>query len=215
MKIKKIWHQYRQLILLIFFLLIFSVLAVGVIRKSLSSFDMIIYQFIIQFKTNWLTHFFKVITNFSNSICLLLICLLIIIFIKNKQKSQFVFLNLINIVLLNILLKELFSRPRPFELMLITENGYSFPSGHSMASMAFYGFIIYLICHSNWSKKSKMISNLLLSILILLIGISRIYLGVHYASDVIAGFSISMAYLLIYIYFVEKNKRWEDVKEKI
>ena len=90
-------------------------------------------------------------------------------------------------------------RPRPTEFRIIEETGYSFPSGHSMISMAFYGYLIYLIYKYVENKNVKWILISLLSILICLIGISRIYLGVHYTSDVLGGFLISISYLVIYI----------------
>jgi undecaprenyl-diphosphatase len=108
-------------------------------------------------------------------------------------------------VLLNQVLKRIIRRPRPTGINLIKENGFSFPSGHSMVSMAFYGVLIYLINKSKLNKETKLLLSLLLSILILFIGISRIYLGVHYASDVLAGFSLSLAYLIISIYIYEKT----------
>lgn len=100
--------------------------------------------------------------------------------------------------MLNLVLKNIVERPRPIGYRLIDETGYSFPSGHSMISTAFYGLIIYLIWKNVRNTKLKYISCILLALLILLIGISRIYLGVHYASDVIGGFTISIAYLIIF-----------------
>ena len=101
-------------------------------------------------------------------------------------------------------------RPRPTEYRIIEETGYSFPSGHSMVSMAFYGYLIYLIYKYVKNKYVKWISIVLLSILICAIGVSRIYLGVHYTSDVLGGFFISISYLIIYISAVNKFfiERW-------
>ena len=107
-------------------------------------------------------------------------------------------LNLTINFIFNQYLKLFFSRPRPVDLMIVEEKGYSFPSGHSMISMAFYGFIIFLIWKYLKNKKLKWLYTILLGILIVLVGTSRIYLGVHYASDVLAGFYFSIAYLIIY-----------------
>ena len=108
------------------------------------------------------------------------------------------------ITILNQILKRILQRPRPTEFRIIEETGYSFPSGHSMVSMAFYGYLIYLIYKYAKNKYIKWALITLLSILICSIGISRIYLGVHYTSDVLGGFLISVSYLIIYISFVNR-----------
>ena len=113
-------------------------------------------------------------------------------------------MNIAIIAILNQVLKRILQRPRPTEFRIIEETGYSFPSGHSMVSMAFYGYLIYLIYKYIKNKYVKCISIVLLSILICSIGISRIYLGVHYTSDVLGGFLISVSYLIIYIMFTNK-----------
>ena len=124
--------------------------------------------------------------------------------IKNKKIGVSIFSNLVIVTILNQLLKGILQRPRPTEYRIIEETGYSFPSGHSMISMAFYGYIIYLIYKYVKNKYIKWFSIVLLSILICSIGISRIYLGVHYTSDVLGGFLISISYLVIYISAVNK-----------
>lgn len=77
-----------------------------------------------------------------------------------------------------------------------------------MVSMAFYGYIIYLIYHKMKNPYLKYTVCFFLSMLIVLIGISRIYLGVHYASDVLAGFCVSIAYLIVFTTVTKKY--WEE-----
>lgn len=73
-----------------------------------------------------------------------------------------------------------------------------------MASLAFYGLLIYFIYKSNLNKKIKNLLIILLSILIILIGLSRIYLGVHYATDIISGFLLSTIFLIVFTHFTKK-----------
>ena len=96
-----------------------------------------------------------------------------------------------------IVLKNFFLRPRPNEFRLIEETGYSFPSGHAMASTAFYGLLIYIAHEKIENKILRNTICIMLGLLILLISISRIYVGVHYTSDVIAGTCFSIAYLIL------------------
>ncbi len=99
---------------------------------------------------------------------------------------------------LNQLLKFIIQRPRPVGYRIVEEKGFSFPSGHSMASTAFYGFLIYLVYKKVKNKYLKIGLIIFLTFLIFSIGVSRIYLGVHYTSDVLAGFCISISYLIIF-----------------
>ena len=95
-------------------------------------------------------------------------------------------------------------RPRPDHLRLIKQNGYSYPSGHSMISIAVYGFLIYYVYHKVKNKALKIALIILLSLLIILIGISRIYVGVHYPSDVLGGYTLSLLIIIVVILGVDK-----------
>ena len=161
--------------------------------------DVFVYRLVIlNLRSEPLTVFMKVTTNLSSAYVLIAIALGSLLFLKNKKIGLCISSNLVIATILNQLLKYIIQRPRPDGYRLIIESGYSFPSGHSMVSMAFYGLIIYLIWKMLKNKKIKHISCGILGILIPLIGFSRIYLGVHYASDVIGGFAISIVYLLLF-----------------
>ena len=185
-------------------LLMFVLLAYLVTNNKTLFFDNFVNSIVTINKVDFLTGFYKFITFFASEIMVILISLAFLLIFKNKRYGLFVILNAVNIVILNIILKLIFMRDRPYDLMIITESGYSFPSGHAMAALGFYGFIIYLIWHFNLRKRAKIIFTILLSILIILIGISRIYLGVHYASDVLAGYMISASYLILYITLISR-----------
>ena len=192
-------------------ILIFSFLAYFVLEGKTGEFDSFIYKIVTFNKTDFISDFYKFITNFASGIMVGIISLVFLIIFRNKRYGGFIFLNVFNIFVLNFLLKLLFMRDRPYELMIIDEVGYSFPSGHAMAAFGFYGFIIYLLWHFNLAKSAKIIFSVLLGVLIILIGVSRIYLGVHYASDVLAGYMVSLAYLILYITCVKKCLKFGDL----
>ena len=152
-----------------------------------------------------MTPIIKIITRSGGVMMLVTLSVLALILIKNKKIGASISLNLVIITGINLLLKNIIQRPRPVEFRLIDERGYSFPSGHSMVSVAFYGLIIYYIYKRMDNKKIKWCLITFLSVLVFLIGISRIYLGVHYTSDVIAGGLISISYLVIYITILNKK----------
>ena len=187
---------------IIFFICIISLIFLieDVMDKDIMDFDekgyLIVSKYLISENRN---HIAKFITNFANMFWLIGISILLLIVIENKKIGISIFLNLPLSALTNFILKQILQRPRPVGHRIIDESGYSLPSGHSMVSMAFYGYLIYLIYKNIKNKKLKIFLILFLSMLIMSIGISRIYLGVHYSSDVVAGFLVAIAYLLLYI----------------
>ena len=184
----------------------FFALAEDVFNKEIMNGDIVGYKLVSTFLiSDFATPIAKFITNFGGAIILIVLAFMLFIFIKNKKIGVSIISNLAIITVLNQLLKRIVQRPRPTEFRIVEESGYSFPSGHSMVSMAFYGYLIYLIYKHVKNKYLKWISIILLSILICFIGISRIYLGVHYTSDVLGGFLISVSYLVIYISAVIKS----------
>lgn len=192
-------------IIILLCLVIFLEIAQDVFQNEIWKFDSEIYRFISHYISKPVTMIFKVITNLSSAIFVLIVSLVILLICKEKKYGIYSFINLLLIVSINQILKHIVKRPRPTEFRIIDESGYSFPSGHSMASMAFYGFLIYLIYNNVKNRYVKWLLCTILTMLILLIGISRIYLGVHYASDVFAGFCLSMSYLILFINVISKK----------
>lgn len=95
--------------------------------------------------------------------------------------------------LLNTLLKNVFDRVRPDSAWGITADGASFPSGNAMLGIVMFGMIIIvLLRESRWNKPAKLIAAIVLSLLIILMGVSRIYFHVHYITDVLAGYSAGL-----------------------
>ena len=204
-KIKEFITKNLKWIILFICLIGFLAIAEDVFNKEIMSGDIIGYKLVSTFLiSDFATPIAKFITNFGGAIFLIVLTIVLLVLIKNKKIGISIFSNLVIVTILNQLLKAILQRPRPTEYRIVEETGYSFPSGHSMVSMAFYGYLIYLIYKYVKNKYIKWISIVLLSILVCSIGISRIYLGVHYTSDVLGGFLISMSYLVIYISAVNK-----------
>ena len=194
----------KKWVLFIISLTVFIFISLCVYFNLTSSFDLTIYNFIISFKNEFLTNFFKFITLFGGEYIILLITFSFL-FIKNKKFFLSLFIDMILIVLFNYFLKLIFLSERPIDLMIINETGYSYPSGHSMVAVSFYGFILFLIWKMNIKKVYKYLFSFVIVLLMILIGISRIYLGVHFPSDVIGGYSISLCYLIVYISLIRKR----------
>lgn len=199
-KVKDFLLKNLKWIILFITLVLFLMIVEDVMDEEIMSTDSKGYALISTYlMSEPMTHVAKVVTNFGGEYCLIGLSILLLIVIKNKKIGISIPLNLGLSALLNITLKQILQRPRPIEYRVIDESGYSLPSGHSMVSMAFYGYLIYFIYKHIENKYIKWSLIILLSILIISIGISRIYLGVHYTSDVIAGFLIALSYLIIYI----------------
>ena len=196
-KIKElITKNYKWIIFFLFFV-IFLAIAEDVFEQEIFEFDSVVYNFLVNNRNEALNNFFKIITQFGSALVLIIITILCVIFIRDKKYKILVPANLLTIAIINIVLKNFFLRPRPNELRLIEETGYSFPSGHAMASTAFYGLLIYIVHEKVENKILRNTICIMLGLLILLISISRIYVGVHYTSDVIAGTCFSIAYLIL------------------
>lgn len=181
-------------------------LAMSVLKNEIIQMDTFFNTLIVEhLRNDFLTPIMKFFTFFGSATMLIIITILAIFISKNHQRSIFISLNLLIVFLSSQLLKVIIQRERPFGQSLITEKGFSFPSGHSMVSTAFYGLMIYLIYKYCKNRNLKYFLITTLVILILLIGVSRIYLGVHYFSDVFAGFLTSIAYLIVYIKIIDKH----------
>lgn len=201
----KIARKYWKPIIFALSIILFLVIANLLLQDQIHAFDDAVFKVISKLRCKPLTYFFNFITFLCSTWFLIFATVFIMAFAKNKKNALYIGLNVLLCFLLNQTFKLIFARARPVDINLIVESGFSFPSGHSMVSLAFYGFFIYIIVHKKMKKRKKIIYSCLLALLTLLIGISRIYLGVHYASDVLAGFALSMAYLIIYIIIFYKK----------
>ncbi len=187
-----------SILIVVLCLMLFSIICYQILNYDSLAIDKNVYSFIADSIMNdGLTPILKVITELGGVAFTIIAGVLIFIFCKKIR--WFVTFDLVGVTLINQLLKHIIRRPRPNILRLVEESGYSFPSGHSMVSMAFYGIIIYLVYKNVPNKYLKWLLISLLSLLILSIGFSRIYVGVHYFTDVAGGFLLGLAYVVIYV----------------
>ena len=179
-----------------------------------TSFDQEVFEFlrrhvnhtnteVLQFFTFLGTHTFLIPAN-------LLLCAYFLFVKKHKWYSINFPVIALSSVGLMFLLKNVFGRPRPDIPLLDTAKGLSFPSGHAMMSTTFYGLIIYIVFKTVDTKAYKWTLISLLIILIVVIGFSRIYLRVHYASDVLAGYCIGFLWLVFSVWILNKIHKAKD-----
>jgi membrane-associated phospholipid phosphatase len=187
-----------------------SILSFAAIVDSLSEkgtlfhLDLKINAYVTGVANPGLTGFLGTITELGSIYLVVMVAVIVgvILFIrKNWWRLLALFLAVgIGQAVLNIL-KVAFQRPRPKTEMFVFS--YSFPSGHVFSATVIYGFCIYLTFRFINNATVKWIVTTLLALLILLIGFSRIYLGVHWLSDVLAGYVTGFAWLLFCILFAK------------
>lgn len=190
-------HRHRWLAAISFIL--FVLLAVSVMAGLTVRFEGWAYNESIERMSPALTLLQKGITHLGDPVAVILFCLLLIALPRTRKTiARPVAVTVIISFLLNLALKNLFDRERPDILRLINETSYSFPSGHAMINASLYSMLILLI-YEYVGKPWRLALAVLCAALAIAIGLSRIYLGVHYAGDVIGGWLIGLALsLMIY-----------------
>lgn len=182
-------------------LFIVAKLAEEVLEREAFTFDTSFLLWLHQFANPSLDNLMLFITNLGNPSTVIIIAgiSLGILWWRRFRVEKYIFLlSCLGAIILNTGLKLFFTKSRP-ELWnrLITEKSFSFPSGHALGSMVLYGFIAYLLA-THYPKFAK-IFYILAVILIAAIGISRLYLGVHWPTDIIAGYGVGFLWLMICI----------------
>lgn len=143
--------------------------------------------------------------------------LLIFYFLFAMHKSWFsirVLTIALSSLVLMFLLKYLFQRKRPLSPLLKAAKGLTFPSGHAIMAVTFYGLVLYILLHTINTGWLKYLAVILIVVLIVLIGFSRVYLRVHYASDVIAGFIIGLLWLLISLSAINSLEQYVSASQR-
>ena len=179
--------------------LVFVVLLGEVAAGEIMRLDTLAYElFVERLRSDALTPIMEAFTSLSSVVVLAVLAAVIAALAPGKAPGWCVAVNLVCVVALNTVLKFIVQRPRPDGFRLISETGYSFPSGHSMVAMAFFGLLIWMVWRYHRRDVMRLVWCACFGLVIVMVGVSRIYLGVHYASDVIAGFCVSLMWLIFY-----------------
>ena len=156
-----------------------------------------------------LTKVMKAITFFASAEFLLVAYILLVLWFWLVKRNNFLALDVAAVAIASFLfttfLKEIFRRVRPLDPLIEPLENYSYPSGHASLGFIFYGLLAYLVWRSRMRLAYKYILAGLFILFSFLIGFSRIYLRIHHASDVIAGFCLGLAWLSIAVWFLKKN----------
>jgi undecaprenyl-diphosphatase len=197
-----------------FFIFLYVVFRIFYFKKE--SFDFAVFDFLKQYVSDFNTSFMQFITYLGTHSFLIPANLVLIAYFLFVKKHRWYSIKIpvvaIGGVTVMFLLKMMFNRPRPLIPLLKEAAGLSFPSGHAMMSVSFYGLLIYLVWKNITTPWIRTLLIILLLLLILLIGFSRIYLRVHYASDVLAGFCVGAIWLVLSLWVTNRMETYSRRK---
>ena len=189
-------------------LICFGFIASQIVENPVISFDETIRYWVYENRSPLLSSIFIPITYMGNwqTITVLAAILLAMPGTRRNMGLPFAVVSLSSTVVYKVV-KGIFERPRPeLEVRLIPQGGFSFPSGHSMNCIVCFGILIYLIRRYCKNRKIANILTVLLTLLIIGIGTSRVYVGVHFPTDVLGGWSLGLAFLMGAILILEKTR---------
>lgn len=194
--------------------LVFAGVSIAVGKYSeITYYDEVVVNYFDPLRIGYLVNFALFITNFGiKYVFYILYAFLLILWgFKKIKTAAFLLLATGGGLYLDLFFKSVFCRPRPvIENPVISVATYGFPSGHAIVSACFYGALIYLTFKYIKNIRLKVLIISSLCILILLIDISRVYLGVHYPSDVIAGMSLGIFWLSLCVLLYKKLTRTDN-----
>ena len=202
------WRLLALAALFLITLIVFWSIADEIVLEHESNFDSSIFQKLSFLTSPLTTRLMLFFTFFGSNIFLLpayiLLILYYLLFRKNKKLSLDVAAIGITSTAVLFLTKDIFKRHRPLDPLIQHVTGFSFPSGHSFSAFTFFGLLVYILWQTAISKSLKLLISALFILFAACIAFSRVYLHVHYPSDVIAGFCLSMIWLNISILILSK-----------
>ena len=182
-------------------------------------FDYSIIQYVQGFISEPITNLIVKITFLGSSIGIAIITVvfsMILVLFRKYFLGIYLFMSVvIGYVGLNTVLKHIFQRERPSFLRLVEEHGFSFPSGHSMGSMVLFGGLLFILFKLSKSAFVRVIGAIAASTIILIIGLTRVYLGVHYPTDIVGGYAAALVWLTISIIIFNQVEKRTQKQHKL
>ena len=185
----------------VFFVMLFLVQS-----GKAAAFDDAVRFFFYDMRSGALTSAAKAMTYLGNWQSVTVLCIILLIIKPTRIRYGIpVSAGAISVTVINKIIKNLVRRERPDQIYhLIKQGGYSFPSGHSITSMFVFGMLIYLVRVNVQNRKAANVLTVIIAVPMVCIGLSRIYLGVHYPSDVLAGWSLGIAVMMVVIEIADR-----------
>lgn len=195
--------NYVHIISIFLLILLFLFVENSNIYKSIIEFDYKVIEKVYTLYDTRLVEVMKFMTKFAEWYipCSIIVC--IFLFIKNKKYGLVMSINYVISAVVAFVTKELVARPRPLSALIKIPSSHSFPSGHTLTALVFYISLSYLMT-KNYNKQTKIITLLPFITISILISLSRIYLGVHFFSDVIGGYLLAIPCTIIAINIIKE-----------
>jgi len=192
-------------------MLVFGLIADEMVLENENHLDQVVFVHLRNITNPAMTKLMVAITFFGSSYFLLPAYLLLIVYFlflkKNRQLSWNIAAVGITSTIILFSLKAIFHRHRPLDPLVQNVNGFSFPSGHSFSSFTLFGLLIYILWHYRMNPVLQWVLTVFFFLFACAIAFSRVYLHVHFASDVIAGFCLCIVWLGISFWLLEKLGR--------
>lgn len=206
------------LLLLIVFGVTFGSIASSIGNQPMGAFDTSIIAVVQGWETSWLTAVLKIFTwigtGYGVTPIAMIMFTILYFGLRHRQQAWLLIATVAGSIILNSVLKHVFKRERPEIYRIADAGGFSFPSGHAMMAFALYGILAFIFWYHVKRTGNRILLVLFAAFMILMIGMSRIYLGVHYPSDIVGGYAASGFWMIItiviYTYFVNKCEKGND-----
>lgn len=196
----------KKILLIVIPIILFAFLALYIQAGYSIRFENWVYAEAVEYMNPFLTNIIRIITHLGDPIIVTSITILLVIIPKTRKKVGYPMAAAVIVSeALNLILKEIFARERPNILQLVNETTYSFPSGHAMINTTVYTMLGIFAIKYIRSKKIKISVVIMCIIMPLIISFSRVYLGVHYAGDVLGGMLLGFA-VTVFIYALLKKE---------